>query len=518
MKGSRPPTRPEILRTLRLVLWVVPLVLATIGTLFTLFENQRHRFDSGWPWPTILGVLVLGVLGPVIAWLFLRWANGLVDAYLESQSELASKTEELTALNNLARAASDSLDLDARMATILDWTVRALRADAGMVFLREDSRAGLRLAAHHGISPDMARKESRLRPGHCLCGEAVGSRQILYAGDVHADQRCTSDVCICEGFRSVACAPLLVKGKLVGLLQLASRQSGHFTPASKDFLAAVSGQAGVSIENARLYETVRTFNMELERKVSRRTRELEAARWNLAEKARQLRQLLNQSYRVQEDTQARIAHDMHDSVTQLIIGALYETQAARQAVYDDPDRASESLARAQEHLAGAEAEIRRAIYDLHPPVLDTLGLVVALKRLCTTFQATFGIQTRVKVSNQTRRLATEVEVAIYRIVQAALNNVAAHAQAEHVSVALRFEEDSLLVVVEDDGVGFDPEEAIRAPGEHLGLIGMRERAEAHGAALVVDSSPERGTRITLTLPSPEYLAPVGDLLDDAFRT
>jgi GAF domain-containing protein len=129
-----------------------------------------------------------------------------------------------------------------------------------------------------------------------------------------------------------------VKGQLVGLLQLASPNVGHFTESQKDFLAAIARQVGVSIENARLYDEVRVFNVELEKKVNQRTRELESARWALAEKARQLQRLLSESYRVQEDIQARIAHDMHDGVTQIIIGALYETQAARQALVDDPER------------------------------------------------------------------------------------------------------------------------------------------------------------------------------------
>jgi len=245
--------------------------------------------------------------------------------------------------------------------------------------------------------------------------------------------------------------------------------------------------------------------VELEQKVSQRTGELEAARWALAEKARQLQGLLSESYRIQEDTQARIAHDMHDGVIQMIIGALYETQAARQALLDDPGRAGESLAHAQQLLAEVETEIRRVIYDLHPPVLDMMGLVVALKRFALTYSITFSAECSVLVNGRPRRLPKEVEVCIYRILQSALQNVASHAQASRSLVRFDFGEECLEVWVEDNGIGFNPVTTLATPGEHLGLIGMRERAESLGAQLSVLSKAGEGTQVRLQVLGPEYL-------------
>jgi putative methionine-R-sulfoxide reductase with GAF domain len=326
-------TRPQqdLLRVLSITQWVVPILMAVIGISYTLIEHRRHVGEPAWPWPTWFGLIVLGVIGPVLSWLVIHWAYRTAEAYLSSQAQLALRAEELTALNKLSIAASHSLDLDKTISTILEESMDALDAEAGMVFIEGVNYSGLRLEAHRGISSEMARKEAVLHPGHCLCGQAVQTRMVLFAGDVDEDPRCTSDVCICEGFRSVACAPLEVKGELVGLMQLASPKIDHFTSEQTAFMASVANQVSVSIENSRLYEQVRGFNIELEQKVNQRTSELEAARWSLAEKARQLQRLLNESYRIQEDTQARIARDMHDGVTQTIIGALYETQAARQA-------------------------------------------------------------------------------------------------------------------------------------------------------------------------------------------
>ena len=377
-------SQTALLRALRLTAWAVPAAMVLIGVGFTLFEHLRHRTDPLWPWPTVLGLGVLGIAGPALSWLSLRWAIGTAEAYLKSEAELARRNDQLAALNTLAMAASSSLDLEKTIATALEQTMETLDAAAGMVFLQRDSQPGLRLEAHRGISVSMAQQEARLAPGHCLCGQAVKTRQVLFAGDVGKDPRCTSNLCICEGFRSVACAPLEVKGQLVGLLQLASPSVGHFADGQRDFVAAMARQVSVSIENARLYDTVRVFNVELEQKINQRTRELESARWALAEKARQLQRLLSESYRIQEDTQARIAHDMHDGVTQMIIGALYETQAARQALPDDADRAAEILAARDNGLAPCQRildTIAGRLDEIDHRIADLLTLREALKRL-----------------------------------------------------------------------------------------------------------------------------------------
>jgi len=490
---------------LRLTLWVGPGLMAVVGLGYMLFEHQRHANAPGRMWSTLLGVAIFGLIGPALSWVYLRWAAQAANAHLESQKQLERRADELATLNQLSLAASRSLDLNTTIANILEQTMEALDAAAGMIFIQENGRPGLQLEAQRGLPTDIVRKRVHLASGCGLCRQALETRQVLFSSDVVQHPECDFDYCICKGFRSAACTPLEVKGQPVGLLQLASPHVGHFAEDQRAFLTTVAGQVSASLENARLYDTVQAFNAELERKVNQRTRELEVAREELAEKARQLQRLLGESYRIQEETRARIAHDMHDGVTQLVIGALYEAQAAREALPKDPDRAEVSLARAQRLLSEVEAEIRRVIYDLHPPVLDTMGLVVALRRFATTYTAAFDIDCRVAVQGAPQRLSKETEIGIYRIIQAALHNVATHAQAERAQVGFDFGADRLQVVVEDDGVGVDPVSGISTPGEHLGLIGMKERAEGLGANISVTSTSGEGTRVKFILPTPDYL-------------
>ncbi|MFV2045305.1 MAG: sensor histidine kinase, partial [Anaerolineales bacterium] len=121
------------------------------------------------------------------------------------------------------------------------------------------------------------------------------------------------------------------------------------------------------------------------------------------------------------------------------------------------------------------------------------------------FSAVFDINCLVRVTGRSQRLPKESEFAIYRIIQAALDNVATHAQASQVWVDFDFGREQLYVIVHDDGVGFHPSVTMTTPGDHLGLIGMKERAEGLGADLKVNSKPGKGTRIELMLPSPAYL-------------
>jgi PAS domain S-box-containing protein len=211
--------------------------------------------------------------------------------------------------------------------------------------------------------------------------------------------------------------------------------------------------------------------------------------------------LLNQVITVQEEERGRIARELHDETAQSLASLLMGLGALQEA---RTVKAARAQARDLQQVAThALAEVRRLAWGLRPSVLDDLGLATALARYAADFGRTRGITVRVETSGlDDGRLAPAVETALYRIMQEALSNVARHAAATTVSVWLRRRQDAVVLIVDDDGCGFDSEQppgpATAARG--LGIHTMRERAAVLKGTFTIDSAPGRGTRLEVEIP------------------
>ena len=142
-------------------------------------------------------------------------------------------------------------------------------------------------------------------------------------------------------------------------------------------------------------------------------------------------------------------------------------------------------------------DVRRLAVELRPKALDDFGLVAALERLTETFREQTGVALAFQSMLPAERLSPEIETTLYRIVQESLTNIVKHARAGTVSITLGRKRDAVTVVVEDDGVGFDP---ARTREEGLGLIGMRERVALVGGRLIIESRPGAGTTFVVEVP------------------
>jgi len=219
---------------------------------------------------------------------------------------------------------------------------------------------------------------------------------------------------------------------------------------------------------------------------------------NLRE-AKRLQRLLARTISLQEKERHRIASDMHDSTSQLILGSLFETEAAKEMVTVKPDLAKEKLTKVENLLEQTSVEMRRVIYDLRPPLLDDMGLATALERCVSRYVERTGIPVKYECAKPDTRLPQETEMALYRIAQEALNNIQKHSHADQAEIKLAFSDHLVNMVIYDDGVGFSPQMYLSGKMEHLGLKGMIERAENVGASLEIDSAPGHGTSIMLDL-------------------
>lgn len=202
--------------------------------------------------------------------------------------------------------------------------------------------------------------------------------------------------------------------------------------------------------------------------------------------------------RVQEEERKRIAQELHDETLQKVVLVCRQLDAADAAVVSDTARIAVNEARrTAEQIA---AELRDFARTLRPPSLEDLGLVSAVRRLLTDLGERTGAAVTLDIPATERRSPPEVELAAFRIAQEALRNVERHAQATHVRVTLTFGRSEVCVGIVDDGRGFAVRARYDPAGGHLGLLGLRERAETFGGKLDVVSEPGRGTTVSATIP------------------
>ena len=196
----------------------------------------------------------------------------------------------------------------------------------------------------------------------------------------------------------------------------------------------------------------------------------------------------------QEAERVGIARDLHDEVGQVLTGVLLQLNSIAEGA---PEH-REELDQAREAVRRALDEVRRISSELRPEMLEHLGLVSALTELSSSFARASGVRVDREFDTSLPNLAPEVELAVYRIAQESLTNVARHAQASRVKIALEPGHDSVVLRLTDDGRGF-----VGAPDEHGGLRSMRERALLVGGALAIKEAREGGVEVRLEVPTAE---------------
>lgn len=210
---------------------------------------------------------------------------------------------------------------------------------------------------------------------------------------------------------------------------------------------------------------------------------------HLDEDARQLHQLSGAIIAAQEEERQRVARELHDEAAQALTSLLVRIRLLERA--DDPLAAREHVRELRELTAGALEQVRRVALELRPTILDDLGLLAALEWRVDEFNAAGTARATLSANCRDLRMPHEAELALFRVAQEALTNVARHAQAGSVTISLGCDGTWLTLEVADDGRGFDPATATGG----LGLRGMRERLALIGGSLTIEGAPGAGTRV-----------------------
>ncbi len=410
--------------------------------------------------------------------------------------------ERLEALYHLAVELSALRDLQAVLNTALRHCLALTESRFGFIGLTTPDEAAMDVVAIEGFHPTPVFYDHfhliPLRPN-------IFARVVLENHPVRSDNALSDPAYMGQPaghphVRAFLGVPLLVRDKPIGMIGVANRPA-PYGDDHEQLLVTYAAQVAIAIHNAQLYEELTTAKAELEIKVETRTQELQEAKQALMQKAEQLQRLLNETVGVQERERQRIAQDMHDGLTQLVIGAKLELKSARERLSVD-DRASTefSLLRVRDVLNRMERDLKQIIYDLRPPTLDALGLAPSLRRYVERFQGYAGIACEMRIEGEPYRLPADMEIGIYRIVQEALQNVSAHAQATRAKVMIAFSAEGVSLIITDDGRGFDLGVVQNGAIGHLGVMGMQERAENLGGQLAIHTSPGHGTGVALSIP------------------
>ena len=352
------------------------------------------------------------------------------------------RQRELQTLLDVTAAASSSLDLDEMLAATLDRLVTLVGASRAGVMLLNSQSGELEPRM---LRPPQVISEEDLAEMTAGCTMVLDSAQPFY---IAPDES--------RGFAEPgALLPLLARGQRLGVLAIIGAPGKVFGEQQRALFESIADQLGMALENARLYEQAEQTAVAAERN--------------------------------------RLARDLHDAVTQTLFSASLIAEVLPRIWERDPEEGQRRLEELRELTRGALAEMRTLLLELRPAALEEANLGDLLRQLAESITGRARVPVVLEVEGECP-LEAEAKVALYRIAQEALNNVAKHAGASQAVVRFRCQPRRVELCICDDGRGFDPADM---PPDSLGLGIMRERAEAIGATLTVDSQPGAGTEITV---------------------
>ncbi len=395
----------------------------------------------------------------------------------ESQEQLVRRNQELSMLNAISSAVGQSLRLDSVLENALDQVVNFMRAEVGILTLFGQQGGEGEKSVYRGCSAEVAAAAARLGPCRHHWREDEGCDR--------SSESCVLRESLLEAYpdltaadsKSITCVHLCSKGRALGTLCVATRDSLRFGSNYSTLLASVAHQIAVAVENATLYQ-------ELQQK--------EALRGEL------LRKVIS----AQEEERKRIARELHDDTSQALAALGVALETASVAPAQDAKEVKARIASIKPLAVRMLEEVRKLTLDLRPTVLDDLGLIPAIRWYGENRLKGQGVRVHLETTGDERRLAPELETTLFRVVQEALSNVARHAKAHNVFITLDFSSSRVVIEVEDDGKGFDLAAVSKTTdrGRGLGLMGMQERVALFSGNLAIETSPGAGTQLRIEVP------------------
>ncbi|NWG14889.1 MAG: GAF domain-containing sensor histidine kinase [Acidobacteria bacterium] len=389
-------------------------------------------------------------------------------------ARLRHAREQARAIYEMASTLSATLNYQAVLDAALDVGVLGLREIGpsarlvSAVLLFDNNTGQLMIANARRMPQADLKKQVPGRRG--ALGLALRQAEPVFAHDASRDPELRYFVAF-QDARSILCVPLRAGFDNYGVLVFGSTVANAFSEEHVELLTAIASQATIALQNATLYQDL------------------------LDEK--------NRIIEVEEDARRQLSRDLHDGPTQSVAAIAMRVNYIRRLLEREPGQVPEELEKVEDLARQTTKEIRHMLFTLRPLILETQGLVPALHELAKKMADTHQQNVIVDVQEDIERyIDPNDQNVVFNIVDECVNNARKHAEAEHIWVRLRKQENYLVLEVQDDGVGFDKGEVDANYDQRgsLGMINLRERSELINGTLRIETAEGKGAKITVIAP------------------
>jgi two-component system, NarL family, sensor kinase len=381
----------------------------------------------------------------------------------ETETEqLQRRNRELSILNSIAQALNSSVDLQQALNAVLAQMAELFDLQAGWVWLLDEQTGAPYIAARQSLPPGLI-QNPELMEGTCYCLDTFMAGDLNGAANVNVItcSRLKKLAAGDSGLRYHASIPLYAQGKQLGVFNVASPDWRELSAEDLRILYTVGNLLGIAIERARLYNHSAEYGATEERN--------------------------------------RLAREIHDTLAQGLTGIslILETTDELLVSRSDPNLVRQKLHQALSLVRTNLDEARRSVMDLRAAPLEGRNLVRALEDLTSSITTLGQVEVYFEKIGAFFPLPGRIETGLYRIAQEALSNVEKHSKARQAWMRITLQPDQVMMVIEDNGKGFDP---VRTEPGHFGMIGLAERARLLGGSLTLETDPSEGTRIVVVVP------------------
>ena len=388
--------------------------------------------------------------------------------------------EKDKAIGKISAAISGLRDLDAILKIGLENTISILNGEMGGIMLLDDATGTLSYRVTHNLSEQYA-EEVRMKLGEGISGIVAqsGKPRLIQDLVLEPDAAAHSGAVSAEGLRGMVSVPLRAKGKILGVMNIASRTPHRFADRDALILESIGNQLGIAIEQANLYDQLK------------KSRE-------------KYRKLAQQALLAQEEGRRKLARELNDKTSPILSKLEQDLQKLvemAEAAKTDPE-VSKRLNKARDLSSKLVCEINQMLDHLRPTFSDTLGLIPAIQHYAETNLTPSAIKVSFEFDTSLSTFTPQIGTGLFRVIQGTISNIVQHSKAKKVKISLHREDDELVLQVIDDGVGFATSKIthIEESGRGAGLFSMKERIRLLGGQWHIESHPGKGTKVNVRVP------------------